>query len=704
MATALLQAQIEYSLFCPSLLLTEQSKHRLFEHFWNSNGARVGEDGALGWTAWLEKEEEQRQKVLNESSNENEEGGWTGWTQPLSNKNGSSLIPENVKDDDVELEELDQEFETRTVKQEDDTEALLKMLGIDANADPNSEVKDTATWTRWAEEELSRDSDQWMPVRAKSGLQNEGISSNDFTPDRASDEQLLREILFEDVSEYLFSISSEEARLSLIFQFIDFYGGRTSKWTCTNSSSWTENTLCLEALTDILLGNLRKVHHVVKKTETSPSDFSFELLLGSSNDISMRTAMMKFLCNAALLFLTAFPRNYILEEAALVAEELFNTKMDSCGFSVTPCRVLAKSLVKCNRQDVLLCGVYARREAAYGNIDHARKVFDMALASIEGLPSELRSTASLLYFWYADMELGYSSSSGSDSSLRAVHILCCFGGGVKYSPFKGQASSVQQLRAHQGFKERIKMLRPAWARGVIDDTSTALICCAALLEELIAGGIAGIEVLNQAFGMVLPERRSQSYQLEFLFEYYVKMLWRHSAALKVSKVWESIVQGLQIYPSNPQLYDALVEISCVHTTPNKLRWIFDNYCQKNPSVITLLFALSFEISRGGSHHRIRGLFERGLENEKLRNTVLLWRYYIAFEVNVACNPYAARRIFFRAIHACPRSKKLWLDGFLRLRGALSAKELSDLQEVMRDKELNLRTDIYEILLQDEMQL
>ncbi|KAG5530843.1 hypothetical protein RHGRI_025714 [Rhododendron griersonianum] len=701
LATALFQAQIEYGLFSPSLLLTEQSKHRLFEHFWNSNDARVGEDGALGWATWLEKEEEQRQKVLTEeSSKENEKGGWTGWSQPLSRRNDSSSIPENVKDDDVTLEELDEEFETKTAEQEDDTEALLKMLGIDANADPNSEVRDTATWTRWAEEELSRDSDQWMPVRAKSG----GISRIDSTPDRESDEQLLREIIFEDVSEYLFSISSEEARLSLMFQFIDFYGGRISKWTCTNSSSWTENTMCLEALTDSLLGNLRKVHDVVKKTETSPSNFSFEFLLGSSNDISMRTDMMKFLRNATLLSLTAFPRNYILEEAALVAEELLNTKMDTCSFSVTPCRALAKSLVKSNRQDVLLCGVYARREAAYRNVDHARKVFDMALASIEGLPLDLRSTASLLYFWYADMELSYSSSSGSESSLRAVHILCCFGSGVKYSPFKCQASSLQQLRAHQGFKERIKMLRSSWARGVIDDHSTALICSAALFEELITGGIAGIEVLNQAFCMVLPERRSQNYQLEFLFDYYVKMLWRHRATLKVKKVWESIIQGLQIYPSNVQLYDALIEISCLHSTPNKLRWIFDDYCQKNPSVITLLFALSFEISRGGSHHRIRGLFERGFENEKLRSSVLLWRCYIAYEVNVACNPYAARRLFFRAIHACPRSKKLWLDGFLRLRGVLSAKELSDLQEVMRDKELNLRTDIYEILLQDEIQL
>lgn len=38
-------------------------------------------------------------------------------------------------------------------------------------------------------------------------------------------------------------------------------------------------------------------------------------------------------------------------------------------------------------KDILLCGVYARREALFGNIDHARRVFDMALSSIDGLPS-----------------------------------------------------------------------------------------------------------------------------------------------------------------------------------------------------------------------------------------------------------------------------------------------------------------------------
>jgi hypothetical protein len=47
-----------------------------------------------------------------------------------------------------------------------------------------------------------------------------------------------------------------------------------------------------------------------------------------------------------------------------------------------------------------------------------------------------------------------------------------------------------------------------------------------------------------------------------------------------------------------------------------------------------------------------------------------------------------------------RSKALWLDGFTRLTSILTAKELSEFQEIMRDKEIRLRTDVYEILLQD----
>lgn len=680
MATALFQAEIEFSLFCPSLLLSEHSKLRLFEHFWNGNGPRVGEEGALGWSSWLEKEEETRQRVVKEeTSHDDERGGWTGWSEPLAKLTETDKNSANASND---TEELQGEIEDEEIKEEDDTEALLKQLGIDVDTEPSSDIKDTSTWIRWSEEEYLRDCKQWMPVHGKS----DGISQSIGTPDREDCEQLSGVILFEDVGEYLFSLRSEEARISLLSQFIEFFGGDMSKRICTNSSSWNEKILSLEVLPNSIVQNLGLISN------------DLFLLLGNTGDHSRQTDVMKFLRNAILLCLIAFPRNHILEEAALIAEELSTTRMDSS----TPCRALAKSLLKSDRQDLLLCGVYAQREAASGNIDHARRVFDMALSSINGLPSHLQSNAPLLYFWYAEAELANSSGNTQELSPRALYILSCLGTGAKYYPFEHKPSSLQLLRAHQGFKEKLRTVQSAWVCGVVDDQSVALICSAALFEELTTGWAAGIGVLEEALTMVLPERRRHSYQLEFLFNYYMRMLLRHHKKSSSSRIWESISQGLQIYPQSCELFKALVEISHHYSTPNKLRWMFDDYCYRKPSVIVWIFALSYEMSRGGSHHRIHGLFERALANVSLRKSVVLWRSYIAYEIDILHNPSAAKRIFFRAIHACPWSKKLWLDGFLKLNSVLSAKELSDLQEVMRDKELNLRTDIYEILLRDEL--
>ncbi|CAN4087838.1 unnamed protein product [Withania somnifera] len=702
LATALFQAQIEYSLFCPSLLLSEQSKRRLFEHFWNSNGARVGEDGALGWSKWLEKEEELRQRDMKEeSSHDSEKGGWTGWSDPLSKSKESNEAIETITETDTALDELEDESEMKDDGKNDDTEALLKMLGIDATAEANCEIKDTRTWTRWSEEEVARDTNEWMPVHA-----NTGISHSEDPADAEDNEQLLRVIAYEDLSDYLFSISSEEARFSLVAQFIEFYGGRMAQWNCTNSSCWAEKSLSLEAIPDSLFDELRRMHSILTKEGRNQIDTRLEQVFSSSDDISMRTSLMRFVRNATLLCCTIFPQNHILEEAVLIAEELSNTVMNTSSYSVTPCRTLAKSLLKSNRQDVLLCGVYARREAVYGNIDHARKIFDMALSSIDELPQDVQTNASLLYLWYAEVEVanGIHGGSGSaESSLRAVHILSCLGSGTKYCLYKCKPSSLQQLKARQGFKEQVNMLRSSWTRGLIDDHSVALICSAALFEEITIGWTEGVQVLEQAFTMVLPERRRHSHHLECLFNFYMRILRRHHQEMKLSKLWECIVKGLDIYPCSPSLYNALVEIGHLYVSPNKLRWIFDENLQKKSSLVGWLFALSFDMSRGGTEHRIRRLFERALENEKLRNSVLIWRSFIVYESDIACNPSAARRAFFRAIHACPWSKRLWLDGFIKLNSVLTAKELSDLQEVMRDKEINLRTDIYEILLQDDVE-
>lgn len=102
------------------------------------------------------------------------------------------------------------------------------------------------------------------------------------------------------------------------------------------------------------------------------------------------------------------------------------------------------------------------------------------------------------------MELANNSANDRESSSRGIHILSCLGSGTKYNPFKSQASSLLLLRAHQGFKEKLRTVWSSWVRGIINDQSVALICSAALFEELTTGWDVGIEVLNQAFSMVLP--------------------------------------------------------------------------------------------------------------------------------------------------------------------------------------------------------
>lgn len=43
------------------------------------------------------------------------------------------------------------------------------------------------------------------------------------------DEQLSRIILYEDLNEYLFTLNTNESRIYLLSQFIDFYGGKMSQ-------------------------------------------------------------------------------------------------------------------------------------------------------------------------------------------------------------------------------------------------------------------------------------------------------------------------------------------------------------------------------------------------------------------------------------------------------------------------------------------
>ena len=62
------------------------------------------------------------------------------------------------------------------------------------------------------------------------------------------------------------------------------------------------------------------------------------------------------------------------------------------------------------------------------------------------------------------------------------------------------------------------------------------------------------------------------------------------------------------------------------------------------------------------HDGWQALLEQAVEDKAGQHFPLLWRCYLSYELQRG-HADAARRVLLRAIHTCPGTKALWLDGF-----------------------------------------
>ena len=106
---------------------------------------------------------------MQENPQEPEGGGWSGWFNPsVANAETNDVSNQSIEElaaDGIDPEDPD----TEDTPAQDDVESLLKKLGIDVETEYSSEVKDATPWNRWSTMELSRENEQWMPLRENSG-------------------------------------------------------------------------------------------------------------------------------------------------------------------------------------------------------------------------------------------------------------------------------------------------------------------------------------------------------------------------------------------------------------------------------------------------------------------------------------------------------------------------------------------------------
>ncbi|KAJ8307993.1 hypothetical protein KUTeg_012867 [Tegillarca granosa] len=104
-AVATFQAMIEFNLFCPHKLhdLSLEDKIAVFESFWDSGVSRIGENGAKGWSYWIDnKDSSDSEEIVHKSDSLDEkeqeiiskqQDKWKTWLDIEQLRESSHLLP-----------------------------------------------------------------------------------------------------------------------------------------------------------------------------------------------------------------------------------------------------------------------------------------------------------------------------------------------------------------------------------------------------------------------------------------------------------------------------------------------------------------------------------------------------------------------------------------------------------------------------------
>lgn len=218
---------------------------------------------------------------------------------------------------------------------------------------------------------------------------------------------------------------------------------------------------------------------------------------------------------------------------------------------------------------------------------------------------------------------------------------------------------------------------------------------------------------------------------EALYAAYIRYTVAHFAGGGAGRVVsprvvrDILLRALDAFPSNPTFLSCWLLVEGSSQIAANLRAFFHSHCRREDEAgssepALWLFAAHFEAKRalgesagaaGAAGLRVVNLYERALACPEIQHSGVVWSAYLSFLlqrdallqhslVDAEDAALAAKRVFFRAIRACGEVKGLWMAAFNSqgLRGLMSKAELTELNELMIEKELRMHVELDEVEL------
>eukprot|EP00794_Sanderia_malayensis_P020249 gene20249-22232_t len=676
---AVMQAMIEFNCFLPNEIKTmsTSAQKEFFETFWDSETARFGEVGALGWSKWMSRSEEDNlEKSIFEFDISYLIRGITEHTEDVIDKD----LPKHKIWLDVERQR-----ETRHWKPWQQAE----------NAEEECDDPDRTVL-----------SDDVIPCLFKvdNARELEQLILNFFitlgVPVKADfiDEYLKEKLLSVGIVSYQVKLFTNSTEMQLIFhdKLDGFHSGR-------------------EIVIDVTESRLYFIRNVLSQ------------LLKLAFDYSQN-------------FVNLLSRTWLIFEIILLKQNHSKMDNLQIKSKKKILKRFSKSLLKLpmNRNCFELWKLYACYEYDYGSREEAFRVFDMVISMCmqeTDSGDDLRQF-SYLFRDYASFLMLAMQKEKDDRTLLENKLINLLSLLTKEIPTSASVISTEKInplrlrKTKSAFREIYSMTleKISTSRSKQEtDSWLELILCYVIFELITTDIGTALGIVDS----IEKDVRLSRCHLSKIAALRV-LICRHNFLTRQTQlsflheaVWKSAVS----FPDEQLFNSLLIEMeSQSFFNSLKLRRFYHQSLKNASSIYPFIFAILFEQKKQiamkrayrfhdgydlmieknddgiiaksqpttGIVNRLRSLFQRATDSQFGRHCVALWRSFIKFEANYG-NRNRSKNIFYQAIQNCPWAKIIYLDAIELFTG-----DFEEILDMMQEKEIRIRLPLEEIdiLLQE----
>jgi len=630
-AIALYQALIELNLCCPTSLSSADASLKetveFLEPFWDSSTARIGEPNAKGWKSWVEQE------------NAKEKDFPDFGLLPLTLVWGENDIsPSTIDDQEMEM------------------------------------VKEKPLAEAWNSVETFRESQHHLPWKPS----REGEADSIDDPDRI--------VLFDDVAPYLFRLTTEELRLSLVQHFLSFLGVHTSAvasnccighhvmHSLLQTGQIAPPTLSAPPasckISDLLQGSIIPTTCCVIGKDFNETEINSITLDNSQEPPSFNSVCyIRGFLNQCLPLLSTRSQTVIFNNWLNFELSIINSTMPKEARKKLKCvKKLAKMLLKldAHRNNMELWSSYAHLEMLCEGRKEAIKICEKLLTQCSvDLENNAPTPVLEMYLYLTELILHISSDTeliqSSPDNLHLKHVLVCLADGKyrTYSTSNAQISSTKLLWAQNKLQQACQRT----FRMLLDPKHTLKANCVQQYSLLMScflyfnSTISSLSITYKSFKEhcdklvdLKPPQQHICY-LERMFVTMCKLIFycRKSEPGSPQMLRCALEKSLKLFPQNVYFLDCFIKSEKHCFVAGRLRRYFDSHAPQCNTPLSWLYSIRAEWSRFqilrehqmnvtideptlGIIHRIRSLFYRASQAPNSRCCILLWRLYMSFEV------------------------------------------------------------------------